>query len=93
MTPKYPPRIARTTRRWRWLLLGCLPLLLTSCMLRVGTDDANVEAKVKSLSQIFKENDVNSCVWITGQAGPYVTVNIVLAGRVPLQRCLEARHP
>jgi hypothetical protein len=75
------------------LLLISFLLLLSACALRVTTDETEVVTRVKSLSQVLKESDVASCAWIVGHAPLYLDVTIVLAGRVPMETCLDARQP
>ena len=77
---------------WRICLL-CLLWLLPSCALRVSTDETEVVTRIKSLSQVLKEAEVATCTWISGHAPMYLEVTIVLAGRVPMETCLDARQP
>jgi hypothetical protein len=71
------------------LVMSTLP----ACALRVSTDETEVVTRIKSLSQVLKESEVATCTWIQGHAPLYLEVTIVLAGRVPMETCLDARQP
>ena len=48
-----------------------------------------------SLSEVLtQQGEVEGCFWLVGGAAPYVSVTAVVSrGGVPLQQCLDARHP
>lgn len=71
---------------WRWVIIGLCSLSLWC---------AGCEAvQNKTLTEILNEADLQSCVWAVGNAGPYLSITAVAArGGVPLEKCMDARHP